>query len=288
MQLSPPLTRDLQAIIGEIFSVTAVSGGITNQNYKLETATDAFMLRLAGEKTELLGIDRSAEFTCSSLAFAAGVGAEPLVFFKPHQAMLTRFIKNAETLSTERAKLLLEPIVTALKKVHTMPALPKDFSPFATVRQYHQIALQHGVSFSQDTARILEQLTQIENILLPDVITTPCHNDLLPANLLSTGQLWIVDWEYAGNGNCLFDLANLAANLELNALQMQLLLELYFGEIKLERQLQLMRIVSDAREAFWGFLQSGVSSLDFDFRQYAKLHLERVRKGLARVSLSSH
>jgi hypothetical protein len=75
-------------------------------------------------------------------------------------------------------------------------------------------------------------------------------------------------------------LANLAANLELDNTDQ--LLELYFGEVTKpqQRQLEQMRVVSDAREAFWGFLQSGISSLEFDFVGYGQLHLERVRMGL--------
>jgi hypothetical protein len=73
-------------------------------------------------------------------------------------------------------------------------------------------------------------------------------------------------------------------NLELNETACQLLLELYFGhtDLKLESQLQLMKLASDLREAFWGFLQSGISALEFDFIEYGNKHLERFRVNAAR------
>ncbi len=37
-----------------------------------------------------------------------------------------------------------------------------------------------------------------------------------------------------------------------------------------------MRIMSDAREAAWGVLQTVLSELDFDFRAYARRHFERL------------
>jgi hypothetical protein len=37
-----------------------------------------------------------------------------------------------------------------------------------------------------------------------------------------------------------------------------------------------MRIVSDFREAMWGVLQQGLSTLDVDFRAYATGHFERL------------
>jgi len=37
-----------------------------------------------------------------------------------------------------------------------------------------------------------------------------------------------------------------------------------------------MRIVSDFREAMWGVLQQGISTLDVDFVAYADEHFERL------------
>ena len=37
-----------------------------------------------------------------------------------------------------------------------------------------------------------------------------------------------------------------------------------------------MRVVSDFREAMWGVLQQGISSLDVDFVAYADEHFERL------------
>ena len=41
----------------------------------------------------------------------------------------------------------------------------------------------------------------------------PCHNDLLPANVLFDGdRAWLIDYEYAGMNEAMFDLANLSVN----------------------------------------------------------------------------
>jgi hypothetical protein len=55
------------------------------------------------------------------------------------------------------------------------------------------------------------------------------------------------------------------------------LLGLYFGEVRTEhlRRLRLMRLASDMRESLWGFLQSAVSTLEFDFAEYGRAHLDR-------------
>ena len=111
----------------------------------------------------------------------------------------------------------------------------------------------------------------------------PCHNDLLNANFIDDGsRIRIVDWEYAGMGDPFFDLGNFSINHELTADEDRLLLEAYDREPAQRDRLArilLMRIVSDFREALWGVLQQGISTLDVDFVAYAGEHFERLLAG---------
>src|SRR5256885_6931623 len=92
----------------------------------------------------------------------------------------------------------------------------------------------------------------------------PCHNDLLNANFLDDNSIRIVDWEYAGMGDRFFDLANFSVNHEFELENDRGLLESYFGAARDAdlASLQMMRFMSDFREAMWGVLQSGISDLD--------------------------
>ena len=59
----------------------------------------------------------------------------------------------------------------------------------------------------------------------------PCHNDLLNANFLTNGQLYVLDWEYAGMGDAFFDLANFSDHHELTDEQDRWMLECYFDQV---------------------------------------------------------
>jgi thiamine kinase-like enzyme len=111
----------------------------------------------------------------------------------------------------------------------------------------------------------------------------PCHNDLLNANFIDDGtRIRIVDWEYAGMGDPFFDLGNFSINHGLTADEDRILLEAYDnGPARPDRlaRLLLMRVVSDFREAMWGVLQQGISTLDVDFVGYAGEHFERLLSG---------
>jgi thiamine kinase-like enzyme len=112
----------------------------------------------------------------------------------------------------------------------------------------------------------------------------PCHNDLLNANFLDDGtRLWIVDWEYAGMGDPFFDLANFSINHDLDRSASAVLLREHFGDNRDEElgTLELMRFMSDFREAMWGVVQTAVSELDFDFAGYAAEHFARLERTAA-------
>jgi thiamine kinase-like enzyme len=110
----------------------------------------------------------------------------------------------------------------------------------------------------------------------------PCHNDLLNGNFLLGGRLYILDWEYAGMGDMFFDLANFSNNHELSPEEDRLLLDCYFGELTSHHlaHLGIMKVMSDFREAMWGLVQIGISSIEFDFREYANKHFERLTQSI--------
>jgi thiamine kinase-like enzyme len=107
----------------------------------------------------------------------------------------------------------------------------------------------------------------------------PCHNDLLPANVLfDADRAWLLDFEYAGMNDAAFDLGNLAVNAGLDEAAEERLLRLYHGTVTARTwaRLQLMTIMSDLREGLWAVVQQGISTLTtIDFVAYADEHLDR-------------
>lgn len=258
--------------------VTPLAGGITNQNYRVVVDGESFVLRIGGKGTHLLGIDRAREYACASIAAQVGVGAQVVRFLADDDALITRFVVG-EGITPESASQprRLGRIVDTMRRYHSGPAFPGTFSPFAVVRDYHQLALQHGVSFPETLPRVFALMSAIEQAIGPTP-SVPCHNDLLASNFIDDGaRICIIDWEYAAMGDRFFDLGNFAVNQELADEQCMLLLQRYFGEARPSdlAHLHLMRLASDLRESFWGFLQLGISALDFDYREYAQQHLDR-------------
>ncbi len=274
---------------GRRVKVQTLGGGLTNRNYCLISAGERFVLRIPGENSALLGIDRTVEYSCARAAFKLGIGPEVVAFFPEYGAMVTRFVPGRVLEpDTLRTPAVLQCVIGSLRRYHEGPSGAGHFSAFDTVRRYHGDAQKRNVMLPTKVALALDTLTRIEQAVgEPDHLCN-CHNDLLPGNFVyNKSAIWILDWEYGGVGDMFFDLGNLAAN-GLFEHEMEIrLLEICFGKARSIdlRRLRLMRLVSDLREAMWGFLQMGISTLDFDYRAYARLHLGRFLKGAERTTL---
>jgi thiamine kinase-like enzyme len=262
-----------------------LGGGITNHNVKVELEDgEVYVLRIAGEDTELLGIDRSVEHEATRAAAAVGVGPEVVRLVEPEGWLVTRFIEGTIVpLERIRERDTLLRVARSLRAVHAAPPISGRFDSFRVVEDYRATAFARGASvpaaypWARQLARRIEERRRA-------AAERPCHNDLLNANFIDDGErIRIVDWEYAGMGDLFFDLANFAINHELDEDGRRTLLEAYFGDVRPEhvRALELMRFMSDFREAMWGVVQSVVSTLDFDFEGYAIEHFERMERTAA-------
>jgi thiamine kinase-like enzyme len=271
---------------GKQVKVRPLKGGLTNRNYRLDCAGGPYVLRVMGENARLLGIDRRAEYACLQAAEEAGVGPEVVAFLPRKRSSVTRFVKGRTLVPKALSEpALLRRVVASMRRYHVCPNGAGTFSAFETVRRYYAHARRRKITFPRNITQALRVLARIEDETgIPEHVCH-CHNDLLPSNLVDDRRkVWILDWEYAGEGDLFFDLGNLAANSLFDHEQENLLLQYYFGKARSAdlRRLRLMRLVSDIREAMWGFLQIGISKLDFDYQTYACRHFERFLKGVER------
>ncbi|MCL4393325.1 MAG: phosphotransferase family protein [Chloroflexi bacterium] len=265
-------------------TTTSLGGGITNKNYRVDVGGESFVLRIGGENTELLGIDRAHERAASETAARLGIGPEVVYFVEPEGYLVTRFITGRPLPREEmRQSENVQRVAAALKRFHAVPNIPGAFSPFRTVEDYVATARRYNVAFPADFDWLQERVRAIEVAFQRDPFTPrPCHNDLLNENFIDDGAIRILDWEYAGMGDVAFDLANFAVHHEFGDDQDRLLLESYYGPTAESRYARhkLSKIVSDCREAMWALVQIGISKLDFDFRAYADKHFSRMAQML--------
>lgn len=265
----------------EDLEITELTGGITNKNYKITLDGESFVLRMGGNETKHLGIDRAVEYECSRLASQIGVAPDPVAFIAPEGFILARFISgkgmSAEEIGTEEN---IKRVLESMKAYHALEKFPGFFSPFRVAEEYAKTARSFNVQLPAKMDWYLEKSSEIEKAMYArePLQLRPCHNDLLNGNFIDDGtRIRILDWEYAGMGDIFFDLGNFAIQHEFNDEQDEILLKAYFGNPTDSQRAhqKLMKIMSDLREAMWAQVQRGVSQLDFDYEGYGQKYFER-------------
>jgi len=281
--------RQLEPSLGPLAGgPVALSGGITNHNFHVTLGGGDYVVRMHGNATELLGIDRRAERIASDAAAVLGIA--PAVVGASEDCLVTRFVPCDPVAADELAGRAGE-LAHALRRFHDSAAvLPTSFWVPDLLDAYAVTVRERGGTLPDAYGQAVAVAARIVAVL-PPWRARPCHNDLLPGNLIrarDSGELLIVDWEYAGMGHPCFDLGNLSVNNDFDEATDERLLRAYHRAPPSDAHratLALMRILSDAREAAWGVVQAEVSELEFDFPRYARTHFERLHAAVERPQL---
>jgi thiamine kinase-like enzyme len=257
-----------------------LDGGITNRNFRVTLGDADYVVRRPGKDTELLGIDRDAERMANEAAAALGIA--PAVAATLDDCLVTRFVDCRALAEGEPAE-AVEELARDLRAFHECGVtLPTRFEVPELLDDYAAIVRARGGTLPGEYAQVVDVAARICDAL-PIGRPQPCHNDLLPSNMIRAcedSRLMLVDWEYAGMGDARFDLGNLSINNGFDEATDERMLSAYHGAPPSDAQraaLALMRVLSDAREAAWGVVQGEISELDFDFAGYAREHFERLR-----------
>ncbi len=261
-----------------------LDGGITNRNYRVTFGERECVVRLPGKDTSLLGISRRTEVDANSKA--AELGVAPAVVAVEDDCLVTEYVRAEPS---DPASLDVATVAAALRAFHDSGLeLSTRFWVPDLLDDYAEVVRRRGGSLPEVYEAARELVGRIAEAL-PLTEPVPCHNDLLPANILRASDgIMLVDWEYAGMGHRMFDLGNLAVNCEFDERSEAALLTAYFGRppaVEERRALSMMRLMSDAREAAWGVVQGVVSTLDFDFAAYASRHFDRLLTAQAGLTL---
>src|SRR5262245_57976739 len=111
--------------------ITPLPGGLTNQNFRVDTAAGSYVARLWSDGGDLLGIDREHEFRTSQLAAAAGVGA-PVIEYRPQDRILVLGYIEGRTLGDADVAEpgMIERIAAACRALHAGGRFAGDFDMF--------------------------------------------------------------------------------------------------------------------------------------------------------------
>lgn len=190
-------------------------GGLTNHTYKVTMANgEIYIVRIPGEGTEEL-IVRSDEMISTKLACDLGIDAE-MLYFGENGSKVTRYIENAVTMSAETIKApeRIAQVADIFKKMHSCGVDTKvPFEVFEMAMGYEKIINDNNVPMFDDYDDIKAQVMAIkaEVDAAGEIKKVPCHNDPLCENwVLGNDRMYLIDWEYAGMNDGMWDVADVS------------------------------------------------------------------------------
>ena len=267
-------------------------GGLTNRVYK---AGD-ICVRIPGKGTEEY-INRANEAVAAREAARAGVSPEVLYADPASGLMATRFIAGAETMSPEKFKAgpgSPARAGEAFRKLHTSGAVfPFRFELFAMIDDYLKVLSTKDVALPAGYHDVVREAGAVRAALAAHAIPlAACHCDPLCENFLDTGdRMWIVDWEYSGMNDPLWDLGDLSVEGKFDAGQDEELMYAYFGgeARSAERgRIVIYKAMCDLLWTLWGLIQLANDNPADDFRAYADGRFARCKALMEAAEFSRH
>jgi thiamine kinase-like enzyme len=262
---------------GIALDVRPLTGGITNNNFVVRAGDREYVVRIPGERTELLGIDRRNEAEAAERAARLGLGP-PLLGRLPAIGTPITAMVDGHHLDASELTARLADVVALVRRFHRSGPLRGGFPVHRVVERHARDAQSRGVALPAAWPWLHEQSLRIEASFeafpLPPV---PCHNDLLPGNVLfDADRVWLLDFEYAGMNERFFDLGNLSVNCGLDDAGDEVMIRSYVGSVDRTAwaRVQLMKVMSELREGMWAVVQQAISTLDTDFVAYADERLQ--------------
>ena len=268
--------------------VEPLPGGLTNTNYLVTRRGERFVLRIGGPNAQPLGIDRAAEARAAAAAAAAGIGPDVVHVGDERGLLVTRFIKGtAPSVEAMRAPAMIPRIAELLRRVHAIAVASNtpSYCPFRRAERWADEAMRRGAVFPDDFPTLVDRMRVVER----DRSAAPahelrfCHNDPVRGNIIDDGVLRLIDWEYAGVGDPVFDLGVVSMNNRYDDAQDRALLAAYFrGEISPAdlRNLRALKLAFDFHMGVWYVLQTVVGTIDAPYARGVSWHFDRLRRNL--------
>jgi thiamine kinase-like enzyme len=261
-------------------TIQTLKGGLSNANYLVTDASGKHVVRF-GVDYPFHHVSRDREVMVAKAAHAAGFA--PAVQYATAGVMVTHYLE-AETLDAVAVSASAARVGKLIRAFHDgMPARVSGpgfiFWVFHVIRDYLKTLEQstsphvHLFEDFRSQAEMLEKAQQPMPIIFG-------HHDLLPANFLDDGKkLWLIDFEYAGFGTALFDLAGTSSNAHMQVDEKDAMLAAYFGakpDAMLLHAYAAMECASLLRETLWAMV-SGLflAAPGVDYDAYTMENLNR-------------
>jgi aminoglycoside phosphotransferase (APT) family kinase protein len=255
-----------RAMAGGVDCRPVVAGAVNTVVRVVGEGAD-WAIRLAGAGDDVLRVSRRSEWAAHSAAADFGL-APAVIHADPDEGLLVTAWIDAPHASRALFD-TPEGLLRLAQQVKTLHELPiqadlRSIDADTVVSEY--LAIPRSSVTSPVSRSAVEAAVAQSKSRRRSARPVFCHNDLHQRNVLDSGRLWFIDWEYAGWGDPLFELAGIASYHDLGPDQIEALVAGY-GTVT-PADLRPWQRLFDAIHALWLDAANGWGTLD-DARRVA-------------------
>jgi len=252
-------------------------------------------VRIPGEGTEDY-IDRAVELHNAQAAHRAGVSPEVLWANGESGVMISRCIEAVTMtppLFSERQASPARAGVALAKLHRSGEEFQFRFELFAMIDDYLKILEGKDTALPDGYAEVVKAAEPVKQALADNPAPlAPCHCDPLCENFLDDGaEMWIIDWEYSGMNDPLWDLGDLSVEAGFNDAQDMEMLRAYFrGEPSTAQigRMVIYKAMCDLLWTLWGLIQFADDNPAEDFWAYTTGRLKRCKALMQTEEFKAH
>lgn len=270
---------------GKEISYEVVSGGITNPNFKVFVDGTAYFLKIPGAGTDF--IDRNICHAANMNASESGAGPKVFYYYEDTGVEIFEWLDGYRNCNYGDVydKHTFTKIAEAIKFFHKRESepLPLVESAFDQTRDMMARAAE-GRYMPPMKDKLDWFLAKCEEAFDHyGVENTICHNDLYTNNYMlneETGDLKIIDWEYASMNDPYYDMAAYASGNYLTEAMDCEMIRIYNDGVMDDyglARLKLNKIVADIKWGYWALSQNLTSDVDFDYMNWYNIQMDPLK-----------
>lgn len=233
--LESVICKSLKIDKSEILDISHLSG-MNNNSFKVSLKNDSYSLRIPGESSDK-SVNRITEKFNSKKLYELGISPKDVYFDEKSGIKISEFIYKAEPINATSAKNEenMRAIADVLKRLHRSNIVFENtFDLKKNVEKYEKLIKESNSYIYHEYKEIKKKIFNMyDEINNDDVKLCPCHNDLIPENIIKSGseKFYLVDLEYSAMNDYLWDIGSLFLECNFSQDDEELFLRIYFEKV---------------------------------------------------------
>lgn len=227
----------LNCSANEIMEINVIQAGLTNVSFSFKVKEKKYVYRHPGGTAGKL-VNRMSEIYAQEKARELGIDKSYIYMSKEDGWKISYYVEDLVECDFLNNENQLNKAMEYLRKIHstTYDNTVKEFNDIEEGKKLMKIASLTKGKLFEEFAEIINKIDTLNDYVEKDskqmkIKKVLCHNDTYEPNYLlnQKGELYLIDWEYAGINDPANDIACILCRADYSKEEIEKYLQAYYG-----------------------------------------------------------